>query len=395
MKVSHLVSYYPNSLDEWFPLFGGVDIYVYNLTQTLSKLGIDIIIHTSRYPNYYPKRAKKGNIEIKRYLPIVFFLGFPIIPSLALNLIRNNNGEIIHGHVNSPLIVDSGIIGKKIGRKPFIVTYQADPFVSDLSTKFSFLGNIVYKPYLRILYNTLKNADKIVVATSIYAKNSVILSKFKEKIVIIPNGINTDHFKPKKAKESIRKILGIEDGTKVVTFVGRLVRYKGVEYLIKAVPSILNKIKDCQILVVGDGPLRSALEDQAKKLGISKRLKFLGTVSNSLLVQIYSISDLLVLPSTSSSEGFGLVLAEAMSCEVPVIASNVGGIPNVVKSHKTGLIIKPRNTLEIVNATLHLLENEKLRKRMGKMARKHVIQNFSIDQVARKTLSLYQQVLRK
>ncbi len=395
LKVSHFVSYYPKDSKEWFPAFGGIDSNVFNLTQSLSKLGVEITINTSQYPNYYPKTILNGKITVRRYRPLMIFLGFPIMPSLTLNCLKNNNIDIVHGHINSPLIVDSAALCKRIGKKPFVITYQADPFATDISTKYSFIGNLIYKPYLRILQSTLKHADKIIATTSLYAKNSIILSKFSEKIEIIPNGVNVNHFQPGTSSKMTRELLNLEKDTKVITFVGRLVRYKGIPYLLKAIPSILNQIKNCQFLIIGDGPLRRSLEEFTKKLKISDNVKFLGSIPNFNLPLIYSVSDIFVLPSISSSEGFGIVLIEAMSCEVPVIASNVGGIPNVIKNNETGLIIKPRNSFEIKNSIIKLLENEKLRKQMGKNARKHVLKNFSFDKTARSTLNLYENLLRK
>jgi len=175
--------------------------------------------------------------------------------------------------------------------------------------------------------------------------------------------------------EKIRKNLNLKNKN-VLLFVGRLVKYKGVEYLINAFKEIekeKNKNNGVVLLIIGDGPLKRDLENLACN---DENIKFLGKVEN--LSPYYALCDIFVLPSITRQEAFGIVLVEAMSFAKPCITTNIeSGMKYVVGYGKAGILVKEKSVEDLKNAIESLIVDENLRKEIGKKARKRVLEKFS------------------
>ena len=172
----------------------------------------------------------------------------------------------------------------------------------------------------------------------------------------------------------------------MLLFVGRLAEKKGVAYLIAAMESILVDFPKCKLIIVGDGPEKAVLLQQSQQLGISGSIIFAGSVPNSSLPSFYKAADVFVLPSivdsTGDTEGLGVVLLEAIAAGTPVVASNVGGIPDIIINGRTGLLVPQKKPYEIARAVSSLLRGHGLGRTLSSEARKYVAKAYSWETVS-------------
>jgi len=211
------------------------------------------------------------------------------------------------------------------------------------------------------------------------AISNALSQQAQSAMVKIAPGIDVDHFLPTDASE-LRKSLGLSD-KKVIVSVGRLVHRKGQDYLIEAMPKILEQVPQAHLLLVGEGPYREHLEKLAKKHKVESSLTFIGRIQYKELPTYICVGDIFAMPSRSrllglEVEGLGIVYLEASSCGLPVLAGNSGGAPDAVIQHKTGLVVSGTNTQEIANAAVELLMNVDSSKKMGLLGRQWIIENW-------------------
>jgi rhamnosyl/mannosyltransferase len=174
-------------------------------------------------------------------------------------------------------------------------------------------------------------------------------------------------------------------GSPVILFVGRLVYYKGLEYLLKAMRKI-----EAHLLVIGDGPLKKRLKKIACHLGVSQKISWLGEIDNERLAPYYYTSDVFILPSAIKAESFGLVQLEAFACGKPVISANLPtGVPYVNLHGKTGLVVVPKDSEAIARALNILLASEKLRKHYGQNGRERLEREFTKEIMSKEVLKIY------
>jgi len=197
---------------------------------------------------------------------------------------------------------------------------------------------------------------------------------------VLPNGVDTGLFRPLNPELHLRESLKISDSESVVISACRLIGWKGIKYAIEAVAELAAKGYPIKYLIAGDGEDREQLEALAKEYNMSDNILFLGKIRNSDLPLYYSFSDIAVFPSVAD-ETFGISLAEAMACGVPVVSTKVGGIPEVV-AEGTGLLTPPRDARSTAKAIEVLLSDKALRVKTGAMARDRAVSCFSWDNVA-------------
>jgi len=231
--------------------------------------------------------------------------------------------------------------------------------------------------------------DKIIAVSQVTANQVKDLGVPPEKVEVIPNGVNLEKFNPKV--KSIKKNLGIKED-RIVAFFGRVWKVKGVEYLVKAVPLVVNKISNVKFLIVGEGPQKESLMKLAEDLGISEHVMFHAPIDYPKMPAYIKASYCVVLPSLM--EGLPVTALEAMACGVPVVATRVGGTPEVVKDGENGFLLKPGRPELIAEKVIQLLKDEKMRKRMGEAGRKFV-EKFDWDIIANRTLEVYQKAIEK
>lgn len=207
----------------------------------------------------------------------------------------------------------------------------------------------------------------------------------QKKIRVAPNGVDVEKFKPLHNDETFLRHPCLKN-KQYVLFVGRLVPRKGIPFLIEAAEQIIKERKDTGFLIVGDGPLKKHLIYLSQEKNLSDHFLFLGDIPDRLLPKLYNSADVFVLPSIQ--EGQGIALLEAQATGKPVVAFDVGGISEFVMDQETGLLVEPDSD-KLADALLKLLSDEQMRKRMGRLGRTLVSENFSWDVCAEKMFKIY------
>lgn len=389
MKIGYFVTKFPyNKQLKDYP-YGGSSMATYCLTSEMAKRNHEINIFTTSV-NSKDSIEKHENVTLYRY-----GTDFKILTSnISFGMFKKPSGhdvDIVHTHFDIPPGPLAGLRYAKKKKIPFIVTYHGD-WVDSYGGLIRRVGVAFHNKYL--VDTVLSYADVIISPSDCYIDGSKFLRKYKEKIVVIPNGINLKEFEIFYSKEECRKKLGLAINKKVILFFGYLSPYKGPEVLLKAMPRIIKDVPDALLIFAGKGVMRYELEILSSKLGVEKNVKFVEFVDDILKPLYFKSADVFILPSTMSTESFGIVNLEAMACSVPIIASNIGGIPDVVKDGENGLLVQPKDSEALAEAIIHLLENEERREKMGTNGFIKV-KKYSWDNIAERTERIYLEMLKK
>ncbi len=314
----------------YYPVIGGLENWTQNIAERLPDRA-EIFVVTGKVENQ-PVKEIKNRVNIFRTSlfslrdlsyssPFYILTALPHIFFRALQIIKREKINILHcqGFLSSLL----GYLLFWLTKIPYIVTVQR------LESK-NWLKKLVYK-----------NAEFCIAASS------AIKNYFQESgcknIKIIPNGIDLERF------ENLKHPL--HDKFTIIT-VARLEKVKGIEYLIKAVSNYQLSMSNYQLLIIGDGSERKNLESLVEKLDRKDKVKFLGEIPNEKIPEYLTAADCFVLPSVK--EGFGIVILEAMACQIPVVGTNVGGISDIIEDGKTGILVEPKNPQSISEAIFRL-----------------------------------------
>jgi glycosyltransferase involved in cell wall biosynthesis len=364
-------------------LGGGVENVSYNLAVQMTKRWHEVYVFTS---SIYSKESVENyaNITIYRYKKRFTIGSAPISIDVLYKPLKHEI-DIVHAHVGNPPASIAAHWYAKKKKKPFVITYHGDG-------QWNWGGVIrrtsVYFYNKHLLDRTLSYADVIISPSRYYIDESRVLGKYRDKIVVIPNGINVDEFDVGYSKEQCRGKLGLSINSRMILFVGTLSPHKGPDILIKAMSEIVKEVSDVKLVFVGHGGMREELEMLSKKLGVEKNVEFAGFVEESMKPLYYRAADVFCLPSVMNHEIFGIVNLEAMACSVPVVASKIGGVPDVVNGGENGLLVLPGDSGSLADAIIYLLENEDVREKMGTNGRKKV-EDYSWGRVAEETEKVY------
>ena len=284
---------------------------------------------------------------------------------------------------------------KRNSKKPFVQTVHgvlADEYFQALQAGFlslrGKLANLMMWRLSKLEGECARNAD-LVVTISDYSREKLVqlYDVDKSKVRIVPNGVDTERFKPSEGGEELKRRIGLGNRP-IVLFVGRLIPRKGLSYLIEAAKVIVRECRDVVFLIVGDGPLRDTLVSHVGGAGLSENFLFVGDVREALIPSLYNCADIFVLPSIQ--EGQGIALLEAQASEKPVVAFNTGGVREALKDEETGLLTEV-GSQNLANALLRLLHDESLREKMGRQGRDFVSSTLSWDVCARKMVEVYRE----
>lgn len=228
------------------------------------------------------------------------------------------------------------------------------------------------------------------VGVSVPVAQELRRSVLAKRVHHIGNGVDTQIYQRVLTLADAKRALGLPVNSRSIGFVGRLSAAKGVSYLLQAAAALSPALRgDAHIVIVGDGEHRKALADEARLLGLSQRTHFLGTRSDTPL--IYSALDVFVLPS--EVEAFPMVVLEAMACALPVIATNVGDVGQIIENGTSGRVIAARDKDALRTAVEEVLIDPDYARRLGTAARERIAQQFSSSQMAQRYLVLYRDVL--
>ena len=365
------------------PYSGGLEARVLELARWLVARGDGVLVLTSHERGTQGREVLDG-VEVRRSSVWFSLFNALFTPGVFVNLLKADC-DLIDVNLPDPVNSVSAYIASILRGRPLFVTYHAD-IVKEGLRHVPF--KVVYYP---LLWLVLRRAARILVTSPDYAGSSPVLLGFMGKVVVAPSFVDVGRFRPGVGGSEVRVKHGL-GGKPVVLFVGRLVEYKGVTYLLRAFAELV-KEKDARLVVVGDGPLRRGLEDEAGALGVGGKVVFAGEVSGGELPGYYAACDVFALPSVTRQEAFGLVLVEAMSSGKPVVSTNFSGMPYVVGD--AGLLVEPMNPSALKEALARILADGKYASGLGVVGRGRVEAMFSRDVVCSAVRSLYKSFARK
>ncbi|HWR25746.1 MAG TPA: glycosyltransferase [Methanosarcina sp.] len=337
------------------------------------------IEHTEKYDLHYPRYVYAVP---KKYLyPLTGISYSHFVSAYAIKNIKPNP-NLIHAHFSYP----DGYGMIKLAKKwkiPLVISA-----LGTIERKVAYEGSRTSKQIIE----ALNFADKILSVSEDLKLHITNLGISEDKVSVVPNGVDVEKFKP-FGKTHARNLLNLPQNKNIVLFVGALRKIKGVDYLIEAAKDFVDK--NTRLFLVGrDDGLRKNLEKRAEELNISDFIKFTGPVNHENIPLWISASDILVLPSLS--EGRPNVVLEAFACQIPVVATDVGGIPELMVDGETGYLVPAKNPSELSEKINKLLEDEHKRKKMGEFGRQSIIQRgLTWEAHAKKTVNIYSEVLKQ
>jgi len=295
----------------------------------------------------------------------------------VLSAVRRFDPDIIHAH--STKAGFAARIAGAIFRKPVVFTAHGWAFTEGKGAQLRVIFAAAEKLASRV-------TDKII-CVSEHDRELALRWKVAtpEQLIVIRNGVDPRKFLNISGK-GIRKELGISNEEVIVSFVGRLSPPKKVDLFVDVVAAV----KNCRAVIVGDGELKNVVSRKIDQLGLSKRVFLMG--ERTEIPEILAASDIFVLPS--QWEGLPYTIIEAMMSGLPVVATKVGGIPELVEDGVTGFLVSPNNVDLLISAIRKLVEAPLLRMKMGKAARTKALENFTLERMLDETEQVYIEVLK-
>jgi len=375
----------------YVPTPDGVAYYVKGIQDAMSAMGHEVYIFTNTEHASQPFSDKNNIIRF----PSLPFLPYPeyrvaLFPfKKARKIAREKELDIIHIHTPFILGTTGYLAGKKEGI-PRVATFHTN-FVE---MKGSLDGKILNEmfdvgwKYSKVLF---KNCDAVIAPTQKMA-DLLISEDVCNSVNVVWNGVDPEQFNDPENKNRDISRFDIPEKRPIILFLSRVTRDKGVYTLLDASEK-LYKEHGAVILVAGTGPEKTLLEAEAKRMGAEDRFRVLGYVSDEEKLGLYAQADVFVLPS--KAETFGIVLLEAMASGTPVVAADSGGITEVVTDGENGLLFEYDDHEALAEKLGNILTDAKLRAKLVDNGRTFVNKKATIEESAKKTLAIYESLLRK
>jgi glycosyltransferase involved in cell wall biosynthesis len=363
LRVMHVGKFYR-------PHVGGIETHVEALCKELRR-SMDVRVLVA---NTGPRGEDCliDGVPVTRAASPMSIAGAPVCPGMVWQ-IRKSRPDIVHLHLPNPTGALALLLSGYRGR--VVVTWHSDVIRQLALAK-------IFHPIQRIL---LRNCAAMIATSPNYIESSAELSRLKSRCRVIPYGIDSGEFR--NSDPAAVAALREKFGPRILLTVGRLVYYKGVENVVRAMPRI-----DGKLLIIGDGPLKSSLEQQARELGVADRVVFLGEMQNRQIAPYYHASDLFILPSIARSEAFGIVQLEAMACGKPVVNTRLAtGVPFVSIDGETGITVPPGSPEAIAGAVNLLFADPELRMAYGRAAIRRIQNEFNLELMVRRTIEVYRE----
>jgi glycosyltransferase involved in cell wall biosynthesis len=350
---------------------GGLQQVVVNICRTINREKFDISVLCLRALGEFVPEVESLGIKVhflpqkKRGTDYFSFLK-------VAEILRRERIEVIHTHNTQPF-VDGTIAAQLSGVKTVVHTDHARDFPDKLR-------------YMIAEHLMSYFAYRVVGVSEHTSNNLVKYEKISpRKVITIENGIDGTRFEIEIDRERKRKELGLSVNGPIIGLGVRLVKLKGITFLLQAMPEIIKAHPDVMLLIAGDGELKDALQQESQCLGIEGHVRFLGGRLD--IPELLKLFDVYVLPSLS--EGMPMVLLEAMAAGCPIVATDVGGVSKVVRNGENGLLVKARHPGQLAVAVNRLLNDEALRSRFVSKGKDDFSRKFSAEIMTRHYEDLY------
>ena len=366
-----------------YPTYGGSGVVATELSKGLAKRGHNVHFMSYARPqrlDAFDTNISYHEVSINAY-PLFEFPPYDLaLASHMVNLIEYEKLDLLHVHYAIPHTTSAylakQILGDKAAHVPIITTLHG--------TDITIVGSD--PSYLPVVNFSINQSDGVTAVSGYLRDETYMRFEIDKKIEVIPNFVDLDRFK-RTTKEHYRKAV-VQDGEKIITHVSNFRKVKRVADVAEVFAKVLASGIKAKLLFVGDGPERPIVEQLCRELGTREHVRFLGKQDN--VEDILSLSDIFMMPS--ASETFGLAALEAMSCGVPVISSDVGGLPELNRDGETGYVCKLGDVDAMADRAMAILSNDNLLDRMRLSARKQAEQ-FEQDVVVAQYEAYYMRVM--
>lgn len=391
MKILHTCTRFP-------PAPGGVESHVLNVARELISRKHSVNVYTTDLYMEIPFTPMKEWEPVVEGVPVRRFKAYSLhgnmhyvfVPSMTKALL-SAKADIIHAHSYGYFQVNVSALNRKLKTVPFVLTPHFHP-------EWSMWGGQkrkkIRKVYDKIFATPVIQAADILIAHSRFEIKLMqeVMNFDPDRVRYIPAGIDFTKFKKKPGPELFRNNFNIK--SKFILFVGRLASNKGLMVLADAAAAVLKEYPDVKFVLVGeDESMKEKLEKKLKATDLLSNFLFTGHIDDeNVFRSAYGACELLVLPS--EYEAFGLVLAEAMAAGKPVVATRVGGVPEVLGKNKTtGILVDYGDPDGLADAVMELLSDPAKRNKMGTAGRKRVKENFTWPAVVNQIEKVYRELL--
>lgn len=365
-----------------YPTYGGSGIVGSELGRELAERGHNVHFISSSLPTRLTELNERVHFHEVEMMNYPLFEHQPYDLALATKMAtvaRSEKLDLLHVHYAIPHSISAILARESIKEKRFV------PVITTLhGTDITLVG--ADRSYLPITKYGLQQSNGVT-AVSRFLKQATIETFDFDEIEVIPNFICPAHYQ--RIDESPLKTEFSPNGEKLLTHVSNFRPVKRPVDCIEIFAAARNEVSNVKLLMVGDGPERAACEYRARQLNVAEFVHFVGKREN--IADYLGISDVFLLPS--ELESFGLAALEAQACEVPVVATRIGGIPEVVIENETGFLSEVGNVQKMSENVVTLLSDEKMRRDFGRKARESAISRYSTKSIIPHYIEFYKKIL--
>lgn len=395
MKVCQTTHLFPPNF------IGGIPNYVFNLSRALGQQGLEVEVYTGDTVKRRTSEQIAENVRVIRLpmltLPLTssssdMAVNLRIIPSQLLALMKCN-ADLIHAHDLFQLSSHMAALASKISGKPLVLT---------MHSRYGFYSFTKTLVFLKRIHNytlgrfTLKQAKKVIFVSHSAAKEFLEMGIDASKVEVIYPAIDVEEFSEMsnstgQGDNFYEKKLGFQNN-RIVLATGRIEKRKGFQYLIQAVRCMITREPRLKVVIVGpDAGYAGELKKLAASLDVDQYVVFTGVLSDLEVKLAMLGADIFVLPS--EYDNFPEVALRAAFFGKPIVASNIGGIPEFIKDGQSGLLVEVGNIEHLAQSILLLLNNSELATKLGQQARRDVLERHTFSKMASKMVKVYEDVL--
>lgn len=332
--------------------------------------------------------ALRGDIRLKRGVYALAPLALASSLNAMMRLTARGKFDLIHAHWVLPNAPAAALVAQ-LRHLPLVISmHGSDVFMAEKNRAF---GAVARRSFARAAWLTASSDDLI--------QRALALGADESKTELIPYGADAKVFHVSPAQAAgVRAKFQLAPQDIMILAVGRMVHKKGFEYLIAAMPQILQNAPNARLVVVGYGDLLSELQARARALGLNGHVLFAGRVPRQDIPAYFGASDIVSVPSVRDEagnvDGLPNVVLEGMAAGKPIVASNIAGFPDVIGDGASGLLVPEKNSEAIATAIARLIDDPALRERLGARGQAKVHENLNWENVARRFIAIYQRVIK-